>query len=131
MSRRVQDWPETALRAMPGTMLELSRRTGAPKGTIKTWVLALRAAGWAHITAWDVPGPGKQQPVITAGPGADKPRPPTLKPAERSKLFRDRARKDGRYDIVLRRQSARRKAETIRKSGRKATPFDALMGGVR
>lgn len=125
--RCVPDWPEMVLRAMPGTMRELALRTDTPKGTLKNWVLALRKAGWAHVIAWENVTPGKQRPVVQAGPGKDKPCPPTLTPAQQSKLFRDRARADGRYELILRRQHAKRKAERIRKSGRKATPFDALM----
>jgi len=125
--RCIPDWPETLLRAMPGTIAEIAIRTNNPRGTVKNWLRKLRNAGWCYVIDWDTVGPGKQRPVFRAGPGDDVPCPPTQTPAQISARFREKARAEGTYELILKKSAALRRAETIRKSGKKATPFDALI----
>ncbi|WP_290872065.1 hypothetical protein [Aquabacterium sp.] len=124
----VNDWVETALRAMPATIRELTEITGRPKGTMKHWLYKLRSVGWAHVGGWKrSPGPGKKQPVFKAGPGKDKPPPPNIPLKDSVDRSRAKARQDGRYEFQLAKARAAKKVARIRKRGIPATPFDALL----
>jgi len=124
----VLDWTDVLMAAMPATLNELAMRSGRPKGTVKHWMEKLRAARWVHVGDWKrSPGPGKKQPVFKAGQGRDRLEPPNITRKDSVDRSRAKAVKDGRYDFQLAKQRAAKKAARVRKSGRTATPWDALM----
>jgi hypothetical protein len=122
------DRVELVLRAMPGTVDELALRCGTPRRTMEFWTLQLRRYGWAHVATWKEPtGAGRWHPVLSAGPGKNKPTPARKTPTERARKCWLRMKEDGRYDRYLSRKRVVDKIKQIRQQGRKATPFDALM----
>jgi hypothetical protein len=114
---------------MPGTHNELIERTGMGKSTVKRWTVLLRACGWVHVPKWvRSDGPGRIQPVFRAGPGVNVPCDlPVLTPQERVERHRKRAKLSGEHQHKLARERAQKKAARVRKRGRPATPWDALM----
>lgn len=129
-----RDRYDMMLRAMPGTLNEIAYRTGVPKSTVKKWTMDLRNMGWAHVSRWKrSDGPGRMQPVIKAGPGRNVPCTlPVLTKTECQRNCRIKIMKadPDRHDVHLARRRARWSAAKIVASGRKATPFDALLGGL-
>lgn len=122
---------EMVLRAMPGTAKEIAERLHISQFSIDRWTLLLREMGWAHVGGWQhCTGPGKMRPIIHAGPGKDAPRPPAITAEQALFNHRQRLRRDReRYAKHVAKEKARKMVAKIVKSGRKASPFDAL--GVR
>ncbi len=120
------------LAAMPATLNELTAATSVSKSSVKHWTLMLRRAGWAHVGGWrrsggGEPGAGgKQQPIIHAGPGRDRPKPAKFDRAANLARYYTKARREGTYEFKLSRELARRRADRAASRGRAASPFDAL-----
>ena len=95
--------------AMPGTVPEITARSGLTESTVKRWIFIMRAAGESHIGSWKrSEGPGGFQSIHVAGPGADavcKLKRRTC--AQYSKRSRKAAKADGRMEIAQARRSAK------------------------
>jgi len=125
-----RDRYEMVLRAMPGTIHDIARQTGATVHSVDRWTQKLRKMGWAHVPEWTrLKGSGRMAPVIYGGPGESLPS--QLEPitAEQSLYnYRQKLRRDReRYERVRAKENARKAIAKIVKSGRKASPFDALL----
>lgn len=123
-----RDRYEMVLRAMPGTAKEISEKLGISQFSIDRWTLLLRQMGWAYVGGWQhCIGPGKMRPVIHGGPGKDVPKPPGITAEQAMFNHRQRLRRDReRYAKKLAKERARKMVAKIVRSGRKASPFDAL-----
>ncbi len=107
MPRR--DYRALVLAAMPGTSTELMDKTGLSRTTVWRWSNDLHAAGECHISAWTrVEGGGPFMPTYSPGPGKDvrcflK----AYTEMQKSRRFRARARRDGRWEDIQARQRAK------------------------
>lgn len=122
-----RDRYEMVLRAMPGTVDQIAAITGASRHSVERWARTLRRMGWAHVPEWERrEGPGRTAPVIYGGPGENVPQ-PAISAQQALFNYRQRLRRDrDRYDRVRAAEKARKMVDKIIKSGRKASPFDAL-----
>ena len=123
-----KDRYETVLRAMPGTVKEMAAIIGASEISVERWARTLRNMGWAHVREWQRPaGSGRNAPVIYPGPGDNAPMPEAITAAQALFNYRQRLRHDReRYERVRAKENARKAIAKVVKSGRKASPFDAL-----
>lgn len=122
-----RDRYEAILRAMPGTVDQIAAITGASRHSVERWARTLRQMGWAHVPEWERrEGPGRTAPIIHAGPGTNVPQ-PAITAQQALANYRQRLRRDqDRYDRVRAVENSRKAIAKIVKSGRKASPFDAL-----
>lgn len=58
------------VRALPGTMCDLVRKSGCAESTIRRWLHRLRAENECHISGWRR-NYGGHTPYYEAGPGKD------------------------------------------------------------
>lgn len=126
MSRDRYKW--VVLQSLPGTMAEVRDKAGLGLPTIHRWMKVLRAEHKAHIGGWhrnEKGGPFSA--VYHAGPGEDQPC--TLEPIPQTEVcrrFRERARKDGRWEF----RQARERAKYWANNPRQDPLVAALFGGA-
>ncbi len=86
-------------RALPGTMAELSVKSGCAESTIRRWLHRMRAKDEAYISDWpyNVSGPTA---YYSAGPGEDMPKPRAKTSGEYSKKWRKKAKREKRYKAI-------------------------------
>lgn len=118
---------------VPRTTRELAAATGAARHTVDCLMAERRRKKQAHVARW-VAGHGAPLPYWLPVPGRNAPRPKVLTPAEVSRRFRERQRKEDplAYVAQLRRNGVRQAL----KSGKTNTTQHALvralfgMGGI-
>ena len=123
-----RDRYEAALRAMPGTAKDIAERLGTTQFSVDRWTWVLRRLGWAHVGGWErCEGPGQMRPILHAGQGVNAPKPKAIPYAESLAAHRQRLKRDkDRYALKCAKEKAHKAIAKIVKSGRKASPFDAL-----
>ena len=123
-----RDRYEATLRAMPGTVRDIAAQLGASVHSVDRWTQTLRKMGWAHVPEYERPkGSGRTAPILHAGPGENVPMPITVTVAQAIHNYRQKLRRDQeRYERVRAKENARKRIAKIVKTGRKASPFDAL-----
>lgn len=81
-------YAELVLHMLPGDMTaeELAEVTGLRDDTVRQYTRALHRAGAAHIAGWAPDRMGRMTTrLLKIGAGSDRPRPPRLSDAERSR----------------------------------------------
>lgn len=74
MSRTKEGGRLDALKAMPGTINQITGKTNVCYKTSSEYVRELRNAGRAHIGNWDIDANGKPLAIYFAGWGIDAPK---------------------------------------------------------
>lgn len=125
-----RDISELLMRAMPASVPDLAKQIDYySHRTIKRAIAELRQMGWIHVGSWKrSENGGGFQPVFRAGQGKDRPCALEAIPnADSKRRSIEKARKEGRWDFMLAARRTRTKVKKTIRSGRKATPFDALL----
>lgn len=103
--------------SLPGTRPEIVTRSGVSRSGVVSWIKKMHDAGEVRIIGWKAhPRSSPAMPVYALGSGEDAVcRIKKLTKKQRRLRYEAKAKKDGRFDLVLARQRARHWVEKAAK----------------